>query len=157
MSAEVGNTNVWKHFRDLSDYLPLTALENGQVFYLHRGLSPSIVTLDHRRALDHFQDVLPHEDPRCDLLWSDSDAWGKWDTSPHDPGYMFGQDISEIFNHASGLTGFSCLPACEGKMHLVSCLRCGHHFQCTQLLLVLQELGCYHGVRRLSEIFLPSV
>lgn len=55
-----GNANVWKYFTDLFDYLPLTALVNGQIFCLHGGLSPSIDTLDHIRALDRLQEV-PHE------------------------------------------------------------------------------------------------
>jgi len=29
-----GNANVWKYFTDLFDYLPLTALVDGQVWYL---------------------------------------------------------------------------------------------------------------------------
>ena len=45
---------------DLFDYLPLTALVDSQIFCLHGGLSPSIDTLDHIRALDRLQEV-PHE------------------------------------------------------------------------------------------------
>ena len=67
-----GNANVWKYFTDLFDYLPLTALVDSQIFCLHGGLSPSIDTLDHIRALDRLQEV-PHEGPMCDLLWSDPD------------------------------------------------------------------------------------
>jgi serine/threonine-protein phosphatase 2A catalytic subunit len=52
-----GTANVWKYFTDLFDYLPLTALIENQVFCLHGGLSPSIETLDHIRALDRFQEV----------------------------------------------------------------------------------------------------
>lgn len=81
-----GNANVWKYFTDLFDYLPLTALVDNQVrllypavrllypafvylhiyglsfkiFCLHGGLSPSIDTLEHIRALDRLQEV-PHE------------------------------------------------------------------------------------------------
>ena len=51
---------MWKFFTDLFDYLPLTALVDGQIFCLHGGLSPSIDTLDHIRALDRLQEV-PHE------------------------------------------------------------------------------------------------
>uniref|UniRef100_A0A2K5HYI2 Serine/threonine-protein phosphatase n=1 Tax=Colobus angolensis palliatus TaxID=336983 RepID=A0A2K5HYI2_COLAP len=47
-----GNANVRKYFTDLFDYLPLTALVDGQIFCLHGGLSPSIDILDHIRALD---------------------------------------------------------------------------------------------------------
>lgn len=98
-----GNANVWKFFTDLFDYLPLTALVDGQIFCLHGGLSPSIDTLDHIRALDRLQEV-PHEGPMCDLLWSDPDDRGGWGISPRGAGYTFGQDISETFNHTNGLT-----------------------------------------------------
>nr|CAD7197892.1 unnamed protein product [Timema douglasi] len=98
-----GNANVWKFFTDLFDYLPLTALVDGQIFCLHGGLSPSIDTLDHIRALDRLQEV-PHEGPMCDLLWSDPDDRGGWGISPRGAGYTFGQDISETFNHSNGLT-----------------------------------------------------
>ena len=36
--------------------------------FVYTGLSPSIDTLDHIRALDRLQEV-PHEGPMCDLLW----------------------------------------------------------------------------------------
>lgn len=98
-----GNANVWKFFTDLFDFLPLTALVDGQIFCLHGGLSPSIDTLDHIRALDRLQEV-PHEGPMCDLLWSDPDDRGGWGISPRGAGYTFGQDISETFNHTNGLT-----------------------------------------------------
>ena len=74
-----------------------------QIFCLHGGLSPSIDTLDHIRALDRLQEV-PHEGPMCDLLWSDPDDRGGWGISPRGAGYTFGQDISETFNHSNGLT-----------------------------------------------------
>jgi serine/threonine-protein phosphatase 2A catalytic subunit len=73
------------------------------VFCLHGGLSPSIDTLDHIRALDRVQEV-PHEGPMCDLLWSDPDDRCGWGISPRGAGYTFGQDISEAFNHNNGLT-----------------------------------------------------
>ncbi|CAI7888302.1 unnamed protein product [Closterium sp. NIES-54] len=57
-----GNANVWKAFTDLFDYLPLTALVESEIFCLHGGLSPSLDTLDHIRALDRCQEV-PHEGP----------------------------------------------------------------------------------------------
>ncbi|DBA85427.1 hypothetical protein WJX79_008449 [Trebouxia sp. C0005] len=98
-----GNANVWKFFTDLFDYLPLTALVENQFFCLHGGLSPTLDTLDHIRALDRVQEV-PHEGPMCDLLWSDPDDRCGWGISPRGAGYTFGQDISEQFNHTNGLT-----------------------------------------------------
>merc|ERR1712007_54210 len=97
-----GNSNVWRFFTDLFDYLPLTALVEKAIFTLHGGLSPQIDTLDQIMALDRVQEV-PHEGPMCDLLWSDPDDRCGWGISPRGAGYTFGQDISEQFNHANGL------------------------------------------------------
>eukprot|EP00945_MAST-04E_sp_MAST-4E-sp1_P003985 g3985.t1 len=98
-----GNANVWKYFTDLFDSLPLTCLIENQIFCPHGGLSPSLDTLDHIRALEREQEV-PHEGPICDLLWSDPDDRCGWGISPRGAGYTFGQDISEMFNHTNGLT-----------------------------------------------------
>lgn len=98
-----GNANCWKHFTDLFDYLPLTALIETQIFSLHGGLSPSIDSLDHVMSLDRVQEV-PHEGPMCDLLWSDPDERCGWGISPRGAGYTFGQDIVSQFNHTNKLT-----------------------------------------------------
>mmetsp|Transcript_12083 Transcript_12083/g.18076 ORF Transcript_12083/g.18076 Transcript_12083/m.18076 type:complete len:313 (-) Transcript_12083:32-970(-) len=98
-----GSATVWKLFTDVFDYLPLTALVDDQVFCLHGGLSPSIESLDHIRAIDRVQEV-PHEGPMCDLLWSDPDDRYGWGISPRGAGYTFGQDISEQYNHNNGLS-----------------------------------------------------
>ena len=50
-----GNSNVWKYFTDLFDYVPLTAVVDNQIFCLHGGLSPSIATLDNIKMLERFQ------------------------------------------------------------------------------------------------------
>ena len=116
-----GNTNVWRAFTELFDYLPLTAVIENEVrtfsplnsgtkfllfekiFCLHGGLSPSIDTLDNVRALDRIQEV-PHEGPMCDLLWSDPDDRCGWGISPRGAGYTFGSDISEQFIQNNNLT-----------------------------------------------------
>ncbi|XP_064240703.1 serine/threonine-protein phosphatase 2A catalytic subunit alpha isoform-like [Aotus nancymaae] len=98
-----GNANVWNILQIFFDYLPLTALVDRQIFCLHGGLWPYIDTLDHIRAHGRLQEV-PHEGPMCDLLWSDPDDRGGWGISPRGAGYTFGQDISETFNYANGLT-----------------------------------------------------
>jgi serine/threonine-protein phosphatase 2A catalytic subunit len=98
-----GSPNVWKYFTDVFDYLPLTAVVENQIFCLHGGLSPSIDTLDYIRGFDRLQEV-PHEGAMCDLLWSDPDDRSGWGISPRGAGYTFGQDISDQFNRANGLT-----------------------------------------------------
>ena len=57
-----GSPQVWSLLTDLFDFLPLTAVVEGSVFCLHGGLSPSVSTLDHIRALDRLQDRLVHLD-----------------------------------------------------------------------------------------------
>jgi serine/threonine-protein phosphatase 2A catalytic subunit len=101
-----GNSNVWKMFTDLFDYLPISAVIEGQIFCLHGGLSPSIETLDNIKQLDRFQEV-PQEGPMCDLLWSDPEERFGWGMSPRGAGYIFGHDISEQFNHTNKLTMIS--------------------------------------------------
>ncbi|KAI3383837.1 hypothetical protein SNEBB_001693 [Seison nebaliae] len=91
------NSNVWKYFTDLFDFLPLTALVDEKIFCLHGGLSPSFDTLDTIRNLQRIQEV-PHEGPMCDLLWSDPDDRNGWGISPRGAGYTFGNDVSKQFN-----------------------------------------------------------
>uniref|UniRef100_G1TUF4 protein-serine/threonine phosphatase n=1 Tax=Oryctolagus cuniculus TaxID=9986 RepID=G1TUF4_RABIT len=98
-----GNANVWKYFTNLFKCLPLTAMVDGQIFCLLEDLSPPLGTLDPIRALDCLQEV-PHEGPMCDLLWSDPDDHSGWGVAPRGASYTCGQDISEMFNHAGGLT-----------------------------------------------------
>ena len=117
-----GNANVWKYFTDLFDYLPLTALVDGQIFCLHGGLSPSIDTLDHIRALDRLQEV-PHEGPMCDLLWSDPDDRGGWGISPRGAGYTFGQVTSAPLNFPGILLPTSLEVDLAKYLHKLHC-RC---------------------------------
>lgn len=98
-----GHAGIWKAFTDLFDYMPLTAVIEGKIFCPHGGLSPSIDSLDDVRKIDRFQEV-PHEGPVCDLVWSDPDDRAGWGMSPRGAGYTFGQDITEQFNHANGLS-----------------------------------------------------
>jgi len=96
-----GSAIVWSMITDLFDYLPLAAVVENALFCPHAGLSPSLDTVDHIKALDRVQEV-PHEGPVCDLLWSDPDDRCGWGISPRGAGYTFGQDISEQFNHNNG-------------------------------------------------------
>ena len=83
------NTNTWKMFTDLFDYLPLTAVVENAIFGTHGGLSPHIDTLDHIRKLDRVQEV-PHDGPICDLLWSDPDQRCGYNVSQRGAGWTFG-------------------------------------------------------------------
>jgi serine/threonine-protein phosphatase 2A catalytic subunit len=98
-----GSARVWQYITDTFDCLPLAATVENDIFCPHGGLSPSLDSLEHIRALERRQEV-PHEGPMCDLLWSDPDDRAGWGISPRGAGYTFGQDISEQFCHANGLT-----------------------------------------------------
>ena len=110
-----GNTNVWKYFTDVFNYLPVTAVVENQFFCLHGGLSPHIETLDKVRQINRVQEV-PNEGPMCDLLWSDpEDRIGMvnldlnlttnlgFEISPRGAGYQFGQDVTRKFNSENAL------------------------------------------------------
>jgi len=97
-----GNSNVWKHFTDAFDYLPLTATVENKIFCLHGGLSPTIDSLDHIKQLERNQEV-PTDGPMCDLLWSDPQEAQGWVLSFRGAGYNFGPDISEQFNNHNNL------------------------------------------------------
>ena len=97
-----GTANVWKHFTDLFDYLPLAAIVDDAIFTPHGGLSPSLDRIEHVQKLDRFVEI-PHEGPICDLMWSDPDDRYGWGISPRGAGYTFGQDITETFNHDNNL------------------------------------------------------
>jgi len=102
-ARKYNSPNAWKTFTDLFDYLPLTALVENKIFAQHGGLSPNIESLDEVRKIDRVQEV-PHEGPMCDLLWSDPEDRLGWGVSPRGAGYTFGQDVSEKFNQANGLS-----------------------------------------------------
>ena len=98
-----GDATVWKYFTDLFDYMPITALVEGEIFALHGGLSPSISSLNQIRELNRVVEV-NHEGSMCDLLWSDPDDKTGWGISPRGAGYTFGSDISDRFNRENGLS-----------------------------------------------------
>ncbi|CAG2102479.1 unnamed protein product [Medioppia subpectinata] len=97
-----GSATVWKYCTDIFDYLPISAIIDGQIFCVHGGLSPSIQTLDQIRAIDRKQEV-PNSGPMCDLLWSDPEDIEGWKVSPRGAGYVFGSDTVSLFNATNHL------------------------------------------------------
>ncbi len=70
IQKKYGNSNPWKYFVDVFDYLPIGAIINEKVLCIHGGLSPSLKTIDQMRTIDRKQEI-PYEGPFCDLMWSD--------------------------------------------------------------------------------------
>eukprot|EP00947_MAST-08B_sp_MAST-8B-sp1_P000435 g435.t1 len=97
-----GSVAVWHYCTEVFDYLCLSAVIADKIFCVHGGLSPSLDTLDHIRAIDRKQEV-PHEGPMADMMWSDPDDVMGWQMSPRGAGYVFGGDVVEEFNHRNGL------------------------------------------------------
>lgn len=97
-----GSADVWKHFTDVFDFLPLSAVVEDEIFCPHGGLSPSIDSLDDISTLDRVLEI-PSDGPICDLMWSDPDNIVGWGVSPRGAGFIFGEDITQKFNHTNGL------------------------------------------------------
>lgn len=92
-----GSSQIWSHFTELFDYLPIAALVGGSILAVHGGLSPSIHHLDQIRILDRFAEI-PHDGPLADLMWSDPDPdKSGFVISPRGAGYVFGQDVVAKF------------------------------------------------------------
>jgi len=107
-----GNSNVWKYFTDMFDFLGLGVIINDSIFCVHGGLSPSIHTIDQIKMIDRFKEI-PHEGPMTDLVWSDplpnstsftSDIdRSDFLISPRGAGYVFGREITRKFLEINGL------------------------------------------------------
>ena len=65
-----GDETVWNAITSVFDYLPFTALINGQIFCCHGGLSPEISSLDSLRQIQRPCEI-PKHGLICDLVWSD--------------------------------------------------------------------------------------
>lgn len=97
-----GSANVWKSCCQVFDYLNIAAIIDGRVLCVHGGLSPEIRSLDQVRTITRVQEV-PHEGPFCDLMWSDPEDIDTWSVSPRGAGWLFGNLVTQEFNHLNGL------------------------------------------------------
>ena len=100
--SKYGNSNPWRYFNDLFDYLPVAAIIEGKIFCVHGGLSPLISTVDQIRLINRKQEI-PHEGAYCDLMWSDPDDIEAWIMSARGAGYVFGWKVVNEFNRINGL------------------------------------------------------
>lgn len=98
-----GNANAWKYCMEVFDNLGLGAVVEGKIFCVHGGLSPDIKTLDQIRLFERRMEP-PHDGPFCDLMWSDpTDSTDNWQMSMRGAGWLFGGNVTNVFNHINGL------------------------------------------------------
>jgi len=98
ITRKYGNSNPWKYFTEVFDYLTLAALIDEKILCIHGGLSPDLPTIDKIRMIDRKIEI-PHEGPFCDLMWSDPEEIDTpWKVSPRGAGYLFGSKPTDEFN-----------------------------------------------------------
>lgn len=91
------NIKLWKHFTDLFNWLPVSAIIEEKILCMHGGLSPDMKKIEKIKEI-----VRPTEPPEkgllCDLLWSDPDK-GAVDYEENDRGvsYIFGEKVVNDF------------------------------------------------------------
>lgn len=62
-----GNTNPWRYFTEVFDYMSIAAIIEGKIFCIHGGLSPYISTIDQIRLINRKLEI-PHEGAFCGNL-----------------------------------------------------------------------------------------
>jgi len=102
INRKYGNTNPWKYFTELFDYIPLAAIIEGKIFCIHGGLSPYVSTVDQIRLINRKCEI-PHDGAFCDLMWSDPDDIETWIISSRGAGWIFGWKVVNEFNRINNL------------------------------------------------------
>ena len=102
INRKYGNTNPWKYFTELFDYIPLAAIIEGKIFCIHGGLSPYVSTVDQIRLINRKCEI-PHDGAFCDLMWSDPDDIETWLISSRGAGWIFGWKVVNEFNRINNL------------------------------------------------------
>ncbi|KAF0990364.1 hypothetical protein HZS_1725, partial [Henneguya salminicola] len=106
---------MYEHFCDSFNTLPLAAVVNKQFLCIHGGLSPEIIKLKDIERINRFSEP-PSSGPFCDILWSD----------PHE---SFGNEKSDfgfVVNNVRGCSYyFSYLACCDfiSRNNLLSVIR----------------------------------
>ena len=103
IQRKYGNTNPWRYFNDLFDYLPIAAIIEKKIFCVHGGISPSLLTVDQMRLIDRKIEICTNR-ALADLMWSDPDEdIDTWLENSRGAGYLFGWMAVDKFNRTNGL------------------------------------------------------
>ncbi|KAJ5603458.1 hypothetical protein N7537_006414 [Penicillium hordei] len=97
------NINIWKHFIDTFNCLPIAAIVSGKIFCVHGGLSPSLLHMDDIRDIARPTDI-PDYGLLTDLLWSDpaSGMEEDWEPNERGVGYCFCKKVINDFSDRHG-------------------------------------------------------
>ncbi|KAA6377982.1 MAG: putative Serine/threonine-protein phosphatase 6 catalytic subunit [Streblomastix strix] len=99
-----GYSYPWIKCNEVFDALPIAALISNEILCVHGGLSPDIRTLAQISMVPRRQEV-PPQGALSDLMWSDPDTQVlEWMMSQRGAGYLFGQKVTNEFNHINKLT-----------------------------------------------------
>lgn len=94
------NVHVWRIFQDIFDLLPVAAIIDNRYFCVHGGLSPQALTLERIRRIPR----MSHYPISQDLIWSDPDNINGFVKSQRGLGYLFGEDVSNLFLQVNDLS-----------------------------------------------------
>ena len=84
---------LWKMFCDCFNWLPIAALIEEKVFWMHGGLSPDLKNFDQIRKLYRPSEI-PDTGLMWDLLWSDPEKGTKgWATNERGVSFVFGEKV----------------------------------------------------------------
>ncbi|OIR57726.1 MAG: serine/threonine-protein phosphatase [Amphiamblys sp. WSBS2006] len=121
--SKYGSSLVWRHCCAVFNYLPISALVDGEYFCVHGGLSPAAPTLDSIRLIPRAREF-SESAVLEDVLWGDPNEHGEemWTESPRGAGYLFGSETVGAFHRRNG-TRLLC------RGHQLVCEGYRFHFQ----------------------------
>ena len=97
------NVKLWKSFTELFNFLPVAALIDDKILYMHGGLSPDLKSINNITEIQRPTDI-PDTGLLCDLLWSDPDKEAtEYDENDRGVSVIFGEKVVTDFNKKNDL------------------------------------------------------
>ena len=97
------NVKLWKSFTELFNFLPVAALIDDKILYMHGELSPDLKSINNITEIQRPTDI-PDTGLLCDLLWSDPDKEAtEYDENDRGVSVIFGEKVVTDFNKKNDL------------------------------------------------------